>query len=216
MKFTAAVFDLDGTLLNTLTDLTDSVNHMLSNHGYPTRTQEEIRRFLGSGGEHLIRCALPQGTETEVFQVCYREYLTYYQGHSEIRTAPYPGILPLLNRLKQDGVKLAIVSNKGNETVKTLTKRYFSEYISVAVGERPGVRRKPAPDSVLEAMKQIGAVPEETVFVGDSEVDGETARNAGLAWAAAGWGFRDREELMKLDPQIYLSEPEDLYHWRMF
>lgn len=209
MKFETIIFDLDGTLLNTLSDLTDAVNHMLAENGYPLREEKEIRRFLGNGAKNLIAKSLPQGTDNPTVERCLAEYLAWYGPHAGIKTAPYAGIPELLKGLEDRGVKMAVVSNKGDSQVKTLVKQYFPR-ISVAIGERVGVRRKPYPDSVTEAIKELNANPVTTVFMGDSEVDAETAKQAGLPFIAAGWGFRDKEELTIYAPALFLDNPADL------
>lgn len=209
LSFKTAIFDLDGTLLNTLADLTDAVNHTLKRHGYPLRTQGEIRRFLGNGSKYLITKSLPENTESETVEQIHEEYLAWYGPHSSIKTAPYEGIPELLDALKERGIDLAVVSNKGDEQVKPLTEKHFPQ-ISLAVGERAGIRRKPHPDSILEIMKELKADPQTTIFVGDSEVDLQTAKNAGILPVAVCWGFRDREELEPYAPVLFLEHPSDL------
>ncbi len=209
LSFKTAIFDLDGTLLNTLDDLVDSVNHILAKYGYPLRTESEIRSFLGNGSKSLISRSLPEGTDGETVEKIHTDYLTWYGSHSQIKTAPYEGIPELLDILKENGVKLAVVSNKGDRQVKPMAAKYFPQ-MDLAVGERPGVRPKPCPDSVFEAMKELNADPQTTIFIGDSEVDMQTARNAGLTAVAVGWGFRDKEELMKYSPDKFLNHPLDL------
>ncbi len=208
-SFQTVLFDLDGTLLNTLEDLTDAVNHTLKAHGYPPRKKEEIRRFLGNGSKHLIRCSLPADVGDEALARIHGEYLTWYHGHAQIKTAPYEGIPELLNELKKSGIPMAVVSNKGDGQVKPLTAHFFPQ-IDLAIGEREGIRRKPYPDSIFEAMKTLDAQPSNTIFVGDSEVDLQTAKNAGIRSVAVGWGFRDKAELLKHTPDIFLDHPLDL------
>lgn len=209
MKFETILFDLDGTLLNTLTDLTLSVNHVLKDHGYPLRTEKEVRSFLGNGAKHLIRSSLPEGTAEETVEECLTEYLTYYDLHATDNTAPYEGISELIGALHKRGVKIAVLSNKGDRQVKPLVQKYFPE-ISLALGEREGLRRKPFPDGVEYALKELNASPETAALMGDSEVDGRTAKNAGVAFLAAGWGFRDEDVLMQYDPAVFLEYPSDL------
>ena len=208
-RFHTAVFDLDGTLLNTLGDLTDSVNHVLAAHEYPLRKEEEIRRFVGNGSKLLILRSLPEGTDPQRAEDLHNEYLEWYSAHNQIRTAPYEGIVSLLTELKQRGVAMAVVSNKGDRQVKPLTRQYFPQ-IDYAVGERPSIAKKPAPDSILEAMKALGADPETTLYVGDSEVDIETARNAGITAVSVTWGFRDEDELAARFPDFIFRTPEEL------
>lgn len=184
---TGILFDLDGTLLDTLDDLMDAVNHTLAQFGYPQRTREEIRRFLGNGAGNLLRRAVPQGADwekpLEVFQ-------SYYREHCQIKTVPYPGIPEALAQLRQR-CPLAIISNKPDKATKTLCARYFPGIY--AQGEIPGCPRKPAPDMVYHGMKQIGV--DRCIYVGDSEVDVRTAQNAGVSCLSVLWGFRNEEEI---------------------
>ncbi len=207
--FKTAIFDLDGTLLNTLADLTDAVNHTLNSFGYPPRTEAEIRRFLGNGSLHLITKSLPDEVPEEQIQTVHAQYLTWYHTHSSIKTAPYEGIPEMLNALKENGISMAVISNKGDAQVKSLAKKHFPQ-IPLAEGERPGIRRKPHPDSVFEIMKELNADPNTTIFVGDSEVDLQTSVNAGVIPVAVGWGFRNKEELMPYSPKLFLEHPLDL------
>ena len=209
MKFETILFDLDGTLLNTLTDLTNAVNHVLNTHGYPLRKPEEIRRFLGNGARNLLTKALPEGIGEETVSSLLSEYQTWYLTHSEIATAPYEGISEMLDALQKMGVKTAVVSNKSDMQVKPLAAKYFPK-ISVAIGEREGIRRKPYTDSVEEALRLLNADPKTAAFMGDSEVDGQTALRAKLPFLAAGWGFREKEELLPYSPVLFLNHPSDL------
>ena len=209
MKFETIIFDLDGTLLNTLTDLTNAVNHVLGNHGYPLRTTAEIRRFLGNGARSLLTQALPRGTSEEKISALLEEYQPYYLQNSERETRPYEGIPGLLDELCRKGVKIAVLSNKGDLQVKPLVAKYFPQ-ISVALGETEGLRRKPHTDMVEEVLRRLNADPKTAALMGDSEVDGKTANNAGIAYLAAGWGFRDKEELLPFAPALYLEHPSDL------
>ena len=213
MKFETILFDLDGTLLNTLTDLTLSVNHVLEDHGYPLRTEQEVRSFLGNGAKHLIRAALPAGTAEEAVEECLTEYLAYYDEHANDNTAPYEGISELIDELHRRGVKTAVLSNKGDRQVKPLVQKNFPE-ISLALGEREGLRRKPCTDGVEYALKELNASPGTAALMGDSEVDGQTAQNAGIAFLAAGWGFRDKDVLMQCSPVLFLEKPSDLLKTR--
>lgn len=209
MKFETVLFDLDGTLLNTLDDLTDAVNHVLGNHGYPLRTREQIRSALGNGARDLLIKSLPEGTDEETLARLLEEYQPWYLAHSQVKTAPYEGIGELLKELQKRGVKTAVVSNKGDLQVRPLAEKFFPE-IPVAIGERKDLRRKPHPDMINEALRLLGVSPDGAALMGDSEVDGQTAKNAGIAFLAAGWGFRDREILETFDPALYLEHPADL------
>ena len=183
MKYQAILFDMDGTLLDTLTDMQAAVNYILEKYGYPTRTLEEVRRFVGNGAGPLIHRALPQGVDPDREAEILADYRAYYQAHNCVETRPYDGIGPLLERLRQ------VVSNKPDRTTRTLAARFFPE-LDGAMGQREGIASKPAPDMVRAALDQLHAAPEETLYVGDSEVDVATARNAGLDMIGVAWGFR--------------------------
>lgn len=210
MRYTAVIFDMDGTLLNTLGDLEDSVNHMLRKYGYPEKSEDEVRKALGNGAAYLMSRMVPGGKENPLFGQILEEYGAYYQSHCQIRTCPYEGVPEVLEKLKKRGVKLAIVSNKGDGAVQELNRYYFGEAIGTAVGERPGIRRKPWPDSVLEALRILGVPGEKALYVGDSEVDYETAKRAGIACALVSWGFRDREFLRSFSPDYLADIPLEL------
>lgn len=211
-KRKAILFDLDGTLLNTLEDLTDSVNVTLASHGYPLRSREEIRSFLGNGSEALLRAALPKGTEEAVFAACLAEYQAYYRVHMEDKTAPYSGILPLLKKLKESGLRIGVVSNKFDTAVRGLCEKYFPDCIDAAAGEREaeGIRRKPAPDMVFTAAKRLGVKSEDCIYIGDSEVDLQTAKNAGMDCISVCWGFRDAAFLEKAGATHLVHTPQEL------
>ncbi len=196
-SYRAVVFDLDGTLLDTLTDLANSVNAVLGNHGMPQYTEEQIRSFVGNGIRMLLKRTVPDGEENPEFSSVFEEFKIYYGVHCMDETEPYPGIIALLEQLKKQGYRTAIVSNKADFAVKKLSRVYFGELIDVAIGEREGCRRKPAPDSVLQALEELGIPKEDAVYVGDSDVDLETAKNAGTDCIAVTWGFRSRAFLME-------------------
>ncbi len=210
MRYTTVIFDLDGTLLNTLEDIRDSVNHILAKYGYPQRTLEEIRRFVGNGSGVLLERALPEGRATPDFDGLLAEYVAWYEDHNMIRTAPYEGVRELLGALAASEHKLAVVSNKPDANTKALVRKFFGAYVSVAIGERPGVSRKPSPDSVKAAMRELQSLPYETVYVGDSEVDLKTARAAGIPCLSVTWGFRTPEYLTELGAQTLVSRPRDI------
>ena len=190
------IFDLDGTLLNTLEDLADSTNYALSVNGFPTRSLEEVRTFVGNGVRQLVRLALPDGTPEQAQAKCLADFRAHYLLNMEHKTAPYPGILPLLDHLGAAGLGLAVVSNKFDGAVKGLCASYFGPRIPVAIGESPLVARKPAPDAVLRALEELNADPHGAVYVGDSDVDLLTAQNAGLPCISVSWGFRSRSFLL--------------------
>ncbi len=208
--YQAAVFDLDGTLLNTLEDLADSTNYALAACGCPPRTLEEIRTFVGNGVGQLIRRALPPDSAPEREAGCLACFQAHYLQNMEHKTAPYPGVIPLLDRLGAAGVKLAVVSNKFDGAVKGLCMRYFGPQIPVAIGESPAVARKPAPDGVRRALAELGCGPEAAVYVGDSEVDLLTAQNAGLPCISVTWGFRPRALLLERGAALLADTPEAL------
>lgn len=210
MKFNSVVFDLDGTLLDTLGDLRDSVNYALEKNSLPKRTTEEIRSFVGNGIRLLIERSVSENTPSEIIDKCFSDFKEYYKDHSAILTRPYDGIVDLMKKLKSKGVKIAVVSNKADFAVKTLMEDYFSGLYDCAYGERAGVPRKPAPDGVFEAIKEMGADLENTVYIGDSEVDVETSKNAELPCIAVTWGFRDKKVLESRCPEYIVDSPSDI------
>jgi len=210
MNIKAAIWDLDGTLLNTLDDLAASTNAALAANGLPTHTTDEVRMFVGNGIGKLIERAVPNGRENPKFQAVYDAFVAHYGAHSRDRTKPYDGILPMLDALAAQGVKLAIVSNKIDFAVKALSRDYFGGRMQAAIGDDPSRRRKPAPDSVLEAMRQLGVTRAETVYIGDSDVDYATAKNAGVDCILVEWGFRDRAFLESLGATVFAKKPEDI------
>lgn len=209
----AVIFDLDGTLLNTLYDLTDSVNWALEKYGQPTRSIEEVRAFVGNGLRNLMRRAVPNGEENPVFEDLFEFFREYYKSHCNIKTAPYEGIMELMKELKGRGIQMAIVSNKIDAGVKELNAIYFAEYVDVALGEREGIERKPAPDSVNEAIRLLGVNKENTVYVGDSDVDIQTAKNAEIRCVSVSWGFRDEAFLMEHGAGIMIDRPLELLEY---
>ena len=193
MLYRAVLFDLDGTLLDTLDDMADALNRTMDRFGLPHRTREEVRAFVGNGARRLIELAT--GAEGETLERILDDYKADYDVNFLVKTAPYPGVLELMETLRGQGRKVGVVSNKPDSTVKGLSDALFRERADIAVGEKAGIRRKPAPDTVLSAMEALGVRPEETVYVGDSEVDIETARAAGVPCISVTWGFRDKPEL---------------------
>lgn len=201
---TGILFDLDGTLLDTLEDLTDSVNYTLAQYGFPERTQREVRDAVGNGARRLIALSLPQGQDALVDPVL-KTYQDYYATHSKIKTAPYKGILRSLEILKEK-CPIAIVSNKPDRAVKTLCKEFFGDVY--ALGENEDCPRKPAPDMLFKAMREIGV--DQFIYVGDSEVDVLTAKNAGMPCLSVTWGFRDEEMLAAAGAKHICRDPEKL------
>ena len=210
MKYRFLFFDLDGTLLNTLDDLHNAVNTILTRHYMPEITPEQTAAFLGNGAGHLIHCAVPAGTPEEQEKEILAEYRRYYQEHCQVRTAPYPGILEMLKRLKDAGCVMAVVSNKPDAAVKELNRLFFKGLLVSAIGESAEIRRKPAPDTVFEAMQQTGADPDSSVYIGDSEVDIQTAFNAGLPCISVAWGFRSKSELEAAGAKVIAGNAMEL------
>ena len=202
---TAILFDLDGTLLNTLEDLTDATNAALAQFGCPARTMDEVRRFVGNGAERLIRLALPGKSEDPDVTEVLDWYKAYYAAHSQIKTRPYEGILEMLAEVKKE-FPVAVVSNKPDEATKLLCAQYFGDVY--ALGESNRCPRKPAPDMVHQAMAAIGA--DRCIYVGDSEVDVLTAKNAGVPCLSVLWGFRDREMLEENGAEHFCQDPSML------
>ena len=193
----AVIFDLDGTLLNTLEDLCDAVNVALKTNDMPERTLEEVRQFVGNGVRTLMVRAVPDGEDNPLFEKTFSDFKEYYEVHCKDKTGPYRGIVELMEVLHSRGIKMAIVSNKIDSAVKELNDFYFSEYTKVAIGEMEGVARKPAPDTALKALKELDVPAERAIYVGDSDVDIQTAKNAGIECVSVTWGFRDRTFLLE-------------------
>ena len=210
MKYTTIVFDCDGTLLDTLTDLRNAVNYVLRTHDLPERSIPEVKAALGNGVAHLMRQSLPTSISEAQFNTYLDEFKAYYGEHLQDYTAPYPGMLDVLDTLRAKGYKLAIVSNKIQEGITPLNKEYFGDRLPVAIGERPGLQRKPAPDMVLQALKELNSTPEESIYVGDSEVDVATAENSGLLCIGVTWGFREESLHQELGVTHIARKAEDI------
>lgn len=191
------IFDLDGTLLDTLTDLTNSVNYALGRFHFPAHSREAVCSMVGNGVTVLMERAIPGGRDFPQFESCLKEFQEHYALHKKDYTKPFPGIMGFLKSAVEKGYKLAVVSNKFDLAVKGLCEDFFSPYITTAIGESPQVARKPAPDTVFEAMKELQSPPESCVYVGDSDVDISTAKNAGIPCISVSWGFRSREFLLE-------------------
>lgn len=196
-KIDTVVFDLDGTLLNTLEDLADSVNYAMKQHGLPEHTIEEVRAYVGNGVAKLIERSIPQGIDNPHYEQILDTFKKHYALHCEDKTRPYEGIMELLAQLKQQNFRMAIVSNKFDGAVKKLNERYFGQYISVAIGESATVQKKPAPDTVYQALAELAADVSRAVYVGDSEVDRQTAANVPMTCVSVTWGFRTRKQLLE-------------------
>ena len=209
-KYKLAIFDLDGTLLETLEDLHDSTNHALVSQGLPPRTLDEVRRFVGNGIHKLIERAVPAGSSIETVEQVFEEFKKWYAVHCNDKTCAYDGIEDMLHALRKAGVCTAVVSNKADFGVQTLCKTYFSDLLDVAVGQREGIRLKPAPDSVNEVLRLLDIRREDAVYIGDSDVDIDTARNAGMDCISVTWGFRSRKFLLEHGAEILADKPAEL------
>lgn len=212
MRYQTYVFDLDGTLLDTLGDLAASTNYALRTHGMPEHSLDDVRRFVGNGVRVLMERAVPQGAENPQFEAAFQTFRTHYMQHSLDTTKPYDGILETLEALKAEGCRLAVVSNKMMAATQELCRHFFRDTIEVAIGEHEaqGIRKKPAPDTVNEAFRQLGIGKERAVYVGDSDVDILTARNSGLPCISVLWGFRDRDFLIQHGAETFISAPSEL------
>ena len=210
MQYRYVFFDMDGTLLDTLDDLRDSVNTVLSGYGLALISPYEAAHFLGNGAKHLVHCSLKERVSPEQEEEILEEYKAWYQDHCRIKTAPYPGVMDLLARLKAAGCRMAVVSNKPDPAVRELNEYFFGGLIETAIGEKTGIRRKPAPDTLLEAMRLLEADRKECVYIGDTEVDLQTAENAGLNCICVAWGFRSVEELQAAGANAIVGTAEEL------
>lgn len=209
-KYTTIIFDLDGTLLDTLEDLKEAVNYALEDAGYPVRSTEEIRCFVGNGIRNLIERAVPNGTSVEDTDRVFEKFKEYYNKYATQKTVPYPGIVDMLKKLKNDGYNIAIITNKVQSAVDVLQKKFFYDTIKVAVGDKQGQLRKPSPDTTQYVMDYFSASKDETLFVGDSEVDIYTARNAEVDYVCVSWGFRTPEELLRAGAIDIVDNVEEL------
>lgn len=209
-RYTTVIFDLDGTVLDTLEDLAGAVDHALAANGFPERSLTEIRAFVGNGIKNLILRSLPEETDSGTADAVLADFRAYYAVHSADRTRPYDGIPELLRELKAAGIRTAVVSNKTDAAVQQLIRRYFDGLFDHVAGERENVARKPAPDSVCNALADLGASRENAVYVGDSEVDILTAKNAGLPCVTVSWGFRDEDFLRRNGADVCVHDTEEL------
>lgn len=205
----AVIFDLDGTLLNTLDDLADSVNRTLQKFGFKTRTIDEIRNFVGNGVGLLIKRSMPEKAE-EHFGKCLEMFKADYSENMRTKTAPYEGIIDLLKELRKKNLKIAVVSNKFDGAVKELCEFYFKDLIDKPVGESEKVRKKPAPDSVLNVLDYFGITNNEAIYIGDSDVDMDTAKNAKVKSVGVTWGFRTEDLLKKHGADYIVGKPFEI------
>lgn len=208
--FKTYIFDLDGTLLSTLNDLASSTNYALRWAGMPERTIEEVRMFVGNGVKLLMERAIPEGVNNPKFEETYAKFREHYMEHNLDTTRPYDGVPELLHELKRRGKHLAIVSNKFYAATQDLAKHFFPDTIEVAIGERENIRKKPAPDTILEALRQLNVSKEDAVYIGDSDVDIMTAKNCGLPCISVLWGFRDKDFLIEHGGSLFVEKPIEI------
>ncbi|MCH5342560.1 MAG: HAD-IA family hydrolase [Acetatifactor sp.] len=209
-KYELVIFDMDGTILNMLEDLADSLNHVLELFGYPVRTLDEVKSFVGNGLKKLIERAAPEDVPEETRNQIYREHLKYYREHCADKTKPYDGIVSLIKNLRQHGKKTAVVSNKADAAVHDLCHQYFEGLFDAAVGERESIAKKPAPDMVDAILETLAVPRDKAVYIGDSEVDIAMARNAGMDCVIVSWGFREKVFLRSQGADRIVDTAEEL------
>lgn len=197
MKYKAVIFDMDGTILNTLEDLKNATNYSLRQFGMPERSLEEVRMFVGNGIRKLVERAVPSGTSEEKIAQVLDVFLEYYEIHSADNTSPYPGILELVEKLKKSGIKTAVSTNKADVPAQELGREYFNGIFDLIVGQQDGLKVKPAPDSVNKILSILDIQKKDAIYIGDSDVDVQTAKNSGMDFIGVSWGFRGREFLEK-------------------
>ena len=210
MKYKLIIFDLDGTILDTLDDLCDSVNFALKKHSLPERSLTEVRAFVGNGIRRLIDLSVPEKTEKEVTDSVFECFRNHYKDHSCDKTCPYDGITGLLEQIKDNGIQTAVVSNKADFAVKNLIDKYFNGLFPYAAGEKNGIPRKPSPEMVHNAINFFNISPEQALYVGDSEVDVITAKNSGIDSIIVTWGFRDKCELLEVGAENIAEDMSSL------
>lgn len=209
-QYSTYIFDLDGTLLDTLGDLAQSVNHALREMGMPQRSLAEIRQFVGNGVRKLIERAVPEGTPSDVTEQTLSVFKMHYIDHGLDTTKPYEGIPEMLAELKGRGKNIAVVSNKFYDATQQLCRHFFPDTVSVAIGEREGINKKPAPDTVLEALRQLGVTADGAVYIGDSDVDIKTAENCDMPCISVLWGFRDKDFLIEHGGTTFVETPREI------
>lgn len=209
-RYKIAIFDMDGTILNTLDDIADTMNYCLKKYDMPLRSIDEVRSFVGNGIRRLIELAVAEGTSPEIIDEIFECFIGYYKEHCAIKTKPYEGICEVIAQIKAAGIKTAVVSNKADAAVKALCEDYFKGLFDYSVGDKEGQRRKPYPDSVFETIQYFGLTKEDAVYIGDSDVDFQTAQNAGTDVIMVGWGFRDEADLLALGAESVIHNPEEI------
>ncbi|MBR3991411.1 MAG: HAD family hydrolase [Clostridia bacterium] len=210
MKYDLVIFDMDGTVLDTLGDLTAALNHTLRGQGFPEHTRDEVKSYIGNGVKMLLKRGAPEGTDDKTLAEMYKTYVEYYFSHLDVSTKPYDGITELLHKLGESGVKRALLSNKTDMAARSLCDEYFPGLFDLAHGEREGVPRKPAPDGVFEILREIGIPAERTLYVGDSGVDLETARRAGLDCVIVDWGYLNSEVTLNEGREFSVSSTDEI------
>ncbi len=210
MKYEAILFDLDGTLTDTLSDLASSVNYAMREFGFPERTLEEVRCFVGNGVRRLIYSSVPENTDEKTAEDCLGIFKEYYKNNSLVKTKPYDGIIPMLENLKKQGLKTAVVTNKMHEAAEDIVRIFFGDLIDITLGQVDGVAQKPQPDGIYHVLEKLGASKEKAVYVGDSEVDCITAENAGIPCIGVTWGFRDKSVLIENGADFIADAPEEI------
>lgn len=210
MKYQLVIFDMDGTILDTLEDLKDTLNYALSKNNYPEHSIDDVRRFVGNGIPKLIERGVPKGIDEESIIRVHKDFMEYYKLHCADKTKPYDGIRELIEKLRNAGCKTAVVSNKADVAVQELCEQYFKGLFDYAVGDREGIRKKPAPDSVYEVLRQLNVGKANAVYVGDSEVDIATAQNAGMDSVIVSWGFREVPFLKEQGAQVIVNKPQEV------
>lgn len=211
MKYDAIIFDLDGTLTDTLEDLKNSVNYALKESGFPERNLDEVRSFVGNGVRRLIYLSVPENTPDEISESCLEVFKGYYKDHSLIKTKPYDGIIPMLERMKKEGIKTAVVTNKMHEAAVDIVNLFFDGLIDVTIGQIDGVAQKPQPDGIYAALEKLGVSKDKAVYVGDSEVDCITAKNAEIPCIGVTWGFRSKEVLLENGADYIINSPKEIF-----
>ena len=212
-KIDTVIFDLDGTLINSLEDLRVSVNYALFGFKYPKQTLDMVRRNVGNGIEKLIERSLPDGKDNVNYEVCLDIFKEHYKTHMSVNTKPYPHIIETLAALKSRGYKLAVVSNKFDAAVKPLCQKYFKNLIDVAIGQSKDTKKKPAPDTVYIALDELGSTSETSIYVGDSEVDIQTAKNSGMDCISVSWGFKTKEFLKQNGASVIIDTPLEIFNY---
>lgn len=213
MKYDAVIFDLDGTLTDTLGDLRNSVNFALRQFGFPERTLDEIRSFVGNGVRKLIYLSVPENTSEEVSEKCLDVFKEYYKNNSLVETKPYDGIIPMIEILKNQGIRTAVVTNKMHEAAKEIAEIFFGDLIDITLGQIDGVAQKPEPDGIYHVLEKLGVSKEKSVYVGDSEVDCITAKNADIPCIGVTWGFRDESVLVENGADFIADTPDDIIRY---